>query len=332
MDAIEAELFPPQLPQQVLQASPQYQPDAAQVQQHLDALHHEDDGYSPTEMAESEYDPFTEQFMAEFGEVYERRYPENAPAEERRRCLRGKQTVPARLQVLNLAGGECRGGSTRGGGDEKSLECQGCGLLQYHHCPPQDQQQGALRKFAFCNEVQEVEDAEFEVEESEDEEAEWGEMKVQQDWAMSKLIGEEMALIDGIDADQQIWMKTLTKVHEERMKLEEEILEKKQEEVLQGYTVSNQEVRNNWEDWKAPIDKELSTLLENGAISPITKQQRDELVQQYGTRMECIPSKIVAVVKAGGKKRRGWWPVETTPQQITSRLRRRRPLELMSWP
>ena len=105
-------------------------------------------------------------------------------------------------------------------------------------------------------------------------------MKVQQHWAMSKLIGEEMALIDGIDADQQIWMKTLTKVHEERVKLEEEILEKKQEEVLQGYTVSNQEVRNNWEDWKAPIDKELSTLLENGAISPITKQQRDELVQQ----------------------------------------------------
>ena len=128
-------------------------------------------------------------------------------------------------------------------------------------------------------------------------------MKVQQHWAMSKLIGEEMALIDGIDADQQIWMKTLTKVHEERMKLEEEILEKKQEEVLQGYTVSNQEVRNNWEDWKAPIDKELSTLLENGAISPITKQQRDELVQQHGTRMECIPSKIVAVVKAGGKKK-----------------------------
>ena len=33
--------------------------------------------------------------------------------------LRGKQTVPARLQVLNLAGGECRGGSTKGGGDEK---------------------------------------------------------------------------------------------------------------------------------------------------------------------------------------------------------------------
>ena len=157
-------------------------------------------------------------------------------------------------------------------------------------------------------------------------------MKVQQHWAMSKLIGEEMALIDGIDADQQIWMKTLTKVHEERVKLEEEILEKKQEEVLQGYTVSNQEVRNNWEDWKAPIDKELSTLLENGAISPITKQQRDELVQQYGTRMECIPSKIVAVVKAGGKKRRGWWPVETMPQQITSRLRKRRHLELTSWP
>jgi hypothetical protein len=105
LDAIEAELFPPQLPQQALKASPQYQPDAAQVQQHLDALHHEDDGYSPTEMAESEYDPFTEQFMAEFGEVYERLYPENAPAEERRRRLRGKQTVPARLQVLNLAGG-----------------------------------------------------------------------------------------------------------------------------------------------------------------------------------------------------------------------------------
>ena len=91
-----------------------------------------------------------------------------------------------------------------------------------------------------------------------------------------------MALIDGIDADQQIWMKTLTKVHEERMKLEEEILEKKQEEVLQGYTVSNQEDRNNWEDWKAPIDKELSTLLENGAISPITKQQHDELVHEGG--------------------------------------------------
>ena len=105
LDAIEAELFPPQLPQQALKASPQYQPDAAQVQQHLDALHHEDDGYSPTEMAESEDDPFKEQFLAEFGEVYERLYPENAPAEERRRRLRGKQTVPARLQVLNLAGG-----------------------------------------------------------------------------------------------------------------------------------------------------------------------------------------------------------------------------------
>eukprot|EP00435_Cladocopium_sp_Y103_P056485 s1349_g19.t1 len=153
--------------------------------------------------------------------------------------------------------------------------------------------QGALRKCAFCDEVQEVEDAE--VEENEAVEEKWDQMMVQQHWAMSKLIGQEMA--------QQIWMKTLTMLHEERRKLEDEDLEKKQDEVLQGYTVSSQEVRNNWEDWKAPIDKELSNLLENGAISPITKQQRDEQVRRHSARISCIPSKIVAVVKAGGRKK-----------------------------
>ena len=133
--------------------------------------------------------------------------------------------MPARLQVLNLAGGERNGGGREGGG-EKQFECQGCGLQQCYHCPYQAQVQGALRKCAFCDEVQEVEDAEVEeIEESEAEEEEWGELMVQQHWAMSKLIGQEMALIDGTDDDQRIWMKTLTKLHEERERLEEEILE-----------------------------------------------------------------------------------------------------------
>eukprot|EP00435_Cladocopium_sp_Y103_P023749 s2087_g5.t1 len=96
----------------------------------------------------------------------------------------------------------------------------------------------------------EVEGAEVEeIEESEVEEEEWGEMMVQQHWAMSKLTGQEMALIDGIDADQRIWMKTLTILHEERGKLEDEILERKQDEILQGYTVSNQQASEENNMW-----------------------------------------------------------------------------------
>ena len=56
-------------------------------------------------MGESEKEFLAEPFLAEIGEEYNQRYTEEVPAHDRQRRLRRKQTVSARLQVLNLAGG-----------------------------------------------------------------------------------------------------------------------------------------------------------------------------------------------------------------------------------
>ena len=293
-----------------------------QVQQQLDQLQVIDDDDTPSEWGEPPPDLFVEGFGAELEDEYNRLFPEDgSDPQPLRRRLRGKQTVPARLQMLNLAGGECCHEE-----EAKHLQkfhCQGCGLLQLqagqglqHGLDRQQPLQGLhhqralhggeclLRMCAFCEEFQEVERSEDETEEV-PQEQDWGEIKVQQHCAISKLIGEEMAILDGSCRDHQVWMKTLTMLQEEREKIEEEILasKPKEEEVLQGRTVSNAEVRNNFEEWREPIEKELKTLTGNGAIVPITKEQRDEMIKEHGSTMECIPSKVVAVVKAGGRRK-----------------------------
>ena len=80
-------------------------------------------------------------------------------------------------------------------------------------------------------------------------------------------------------------------------------MEGKEEEVLQGRTVSNQEVRMNFEEWREPIQKELDTLLGNGALVPIDKERRDQMIREHELTMGCIPAKIVAVIKAGGRRK-----------------------------
>ena len=277
-----------------------------QAQQQLDQIQVIDDDCSPSEWGEPPEDLMIEGFVADLEDEYDRLFPEDgsSPRPQRRR-LRGKQTVPARLQVLNLAGGECRGEEQ----GEHRFQCGGCGLLQGLQERRQDGgklEEGGLgiRKCKFCEEDNEEakEEEEGDQEEREGQSEEWGELKTQQHWALSKLISAEMATIDGSHRDQMVWMKNLTVLQEEREKLEQELLqERPQEEVLQGRTVSNIEVRNNFEDWREAIDKELKTLTGNGAIVPITKERRDEMIREHGTKMECIPSKIVAVIKAGGR-------------------------------
>ena len=269
-----------------------------QALQQLEQLHTlSDEELSPSEWGEPPEEFFVHGFEADLTEEYNRLFPEDGsdPLPVRRR-LWGKQTVPARLQVLNLAGGECCHDF------EVNFTCEGCGLLQRRRGQRAGQglhegEECALRRCKFCEEPQILEENE------EVEEEDWGELKVQQHWALSNLINAEIALLDGSQRDHQIWMKTVAVLQEDKEKLEGEILAQRpaEEEVLQGRTVSNQEIRDNFEDWRKPIEKELETLMGNGAIVPITKAQRDSMIQEHGTQMECIPSKIVAVIKAGGR-------------------------------
>ena len=81
LDAIEAEMFPPdQPPQQALQIDLCDQPDG-QVQQQLEALQPDDAEYSPSEMGEPEKETFSVPVMAELGEEFHRPHPDEVPAE-----------------------------------------------------------------------------------------------------------------------------------------------------------------------------------------------------------------------------------------------------------
>ena len=276
--------------------------DREQAQQQIEQLHDREEVVEvASDSGEPEEELFVHGFEADLAEEYDRLFPADGsePLPVRRR-LWGKQTVPARLQVLNLAGGECAGGTA----SKDDFECYGCGLLQRgqgHRCRQEHgaDEEACLRRCKFCEEVQE--------DESEEEEGDdrWSELKIQQHWAISSLVNEEITLIDGSQRDHQVWIKMLTTLQEERDKLEEEIKAEKgkEEEVLQGRTVSNQEVRMNFEEWREPIQKELDTLLGNGALVPIDKEKRDQMIREHESTMECIPAKIVAVIKAGGRRK-----------------------------
>ena len=87
-------------------------------------------------------------------------------------------------------------------------------------------------------------------------------------------------------------------------KLRKAALEEVEEDVLRTRVVSPQEILKDPEGWRSAIETELNQLLtEKMALQKIDRQQLRHLQEVHGDALEVVPSKIVATLKPGPRKR-----------------------------
>ena len=80
-------------------------------------------------------------------------------------------------------------------------------------------------------------------------------------------------------------------------------MEKDEEQILQTKIVSAKEVEMNLEDWKAPMKKELDTIVEEkGAITRLNPASARELLEN-NPRVQVLPGKGVFTIKPGRKRK-----------------------------
>eukprot|EP00435_Cladocopium_sp_Y103_P022026 s142_g5.t1 len=126
-----------------------------------------------------------------------------------------------------------------------------------------------------------------------------------EDWKrkerVQRLVEEEM--VEAMSDEEGIAGLVLDSV----VKIKEVLGPEKSDEILQTRIVSQAEVRRNLEEWRAPIEKELTSLFDiKGALKKISEGEVKRLLEEE--RAELVPSKMVFTVKPdplqkGGKRK-----------------------------
>ena len=115
---------------------------------------------------------------------------------------------------------------------------------------------------------------------------------------------EEKAVTNDEPEVMDIMVKALEglKREEEELRSSTEV-EKDEEQILQTKIVSAKEVEMNLEDWKAPMKKELDTIVEEkGAITRLNPASARELLEN-NPRVQVLPGKGVFTIKPGRKRK-----------------------------
>ena len=115
---------------------------------------------------------------------------------------------------------------------------------------------------------------------------------------------EENAVMNDEPEVMDIMVKALEglKKEEEELRSSTEV-EKDEEQILQTKIVSAKEVEMNLEDWKAPMKKELDTIVEEkGAITRLNPASARELLKN-NPRVQVLPGKGVFTSKPGRKRK-----------------------------
>ena len=115
---------------------------------------------------------------------------------------------------------------------------------------------------------------------------------------------EEKAVTNDEPEVMDIVVKALEglKKEEEELRSSTEV-EKDEEQILQTKIVSAKEVEMNLEDWKAPMKKELDTIVEEkGAITRLNPASTRELLEN-NPRVQVLPGKGVFTIKPGRKRK-----------------------------
>ena len=115
---------------------------------------------------------------------------------------------------------------------------------------------------------------------------------------------EEKAVTNDEPEVMDIVVKALEglKKEEEELRSSTEV-EKDEEQILQTKIVSAKEVEMNLEDWKAPMKKELDTIVEEkGAITRLNPASARELLEN-NPRVPVLPGKGVFTIKPGRKRK-----------------------------
>ena len=118
---------------------------------------------------------------------------------------------------------------------------------------------------------------------------------------LEQLSKEEKQLSDHLQVGQVV-----KKIEERKRSLERalkaiQVQEEGEQERLVPRTVTMEEVRPEMGLWRDPIEAEYKSLIQHGAIRPITRSELEEMKRDY--QVEVVPGKLVAVVKPPGKRK-----------------------------
>ena len=229
---------------------------------------------------------------------------------------RGKQP----LRPARLAGGENRGGLRSLNLISKWSECGGCGL-----------QQPVLKRCGFCGEEPSCERKEGNVVCEIERLRSWENAMEHEGLGVERAIREQMGICmefqDDVGALRSLQVQkkqiqnrlvAVQKQIRERLcslgtgelpvkpqlkSIQPQFIENAEETVLQTYTVSSRQLREEAELWRAPISEEIGNLTETNTIRRRSGSEVREL-EASGVVIERIPGKLVATRKAPTGKRR----------------------------